>query len=391
MFNLIENKNCKILVVDDVSQNIQVIGNILFEQDYEVSFALSGAEALSLLDQDNFDLILLDILMPGMDGYEVCKIVKANEKTKGIPIIFLTAKSDIQSVVKGFETGAVDYLSKPFNTEELLARVKTQIELKKQKEQLENLNDFLEEKVKQRTIELQKANEQLSKLEQAKSKFLTLISHELRTPLNAINGFIEILYPSLKSTEHERTINILMNASEKLINLSETALLITELQLGEYQIDFSDVDIFEISKLATAAYHDLINEKGIKVFIDFNDDAKMVHGDYELILNSVKKIMHNAAKFTPENGSINLSNARNESFVELNITNSGPGFSEEELEKLFEIFAIDKMKNFTEGFGLGLAAVKLAMEVNSGKIEVKNLAHGGASVTLMFPNYNTTA
>ncbi len=96
--------------------------------------------------------------------------------------------------------------------------------------------------------------------------------------------------------------------------------------------------------------------------------------------------MHNAAKFTPENGSIHLSNARNESFVELIITNSGPGFSEEELEKLFEIFAIDKMKNFTEGFGLGLAAVKLAMEVNSGKIEVKNLAQGGASVKLMFPN-----
>lgn len=385
MLSPIENKNCKILVVDDVSQNVQVIGSILFDQKYQVSFALSGAEALSLIDHEDYDLILLDILMPGMDGYEVCKIVKANEKTKGIPIIFLTAKSDIQSVVKGFETGAVDYLSKPFNTEELLARVKTQIELKKQKEKLENLNEFLEEKVKQRTLELQNANEQLSKLEQAKSKFLTLISHELRTPLNAINGFIEILYPSLKSTEHERTINILMNASEKLINLSETALLITELQLGEYQIDFTDVDIIEISKLATAAYHDLINEKGIKVFIDFDDQAKMVHGDYELILNSVKKIMHNAAKFTPENGFIQLSNHRNEPFVELIITNSGPGFSEEELEILFEIFAVDKMKNFTEGFGLGLAAVKLAMEVNSGKIEVKNLAQGGASVTLMFP------
>ena len=385
MLNRIENKNCKILVVDDVSQNIQVIGNILYENNYQVSFALSGPEALTLLNHENYDLILLDILMPGMDGYEVCKIVKANEKISHIPIIFLTAKSDTDSILKGFELGAVDYLSKPFNTKELLARVKTQIELKKQREQLENINELLEEKVKIRTTELQKANEQLQKLEQAKGKFLNLISHELRTPLNVINGFIEILYPSLKETEYEQTIKTLMSVTDKLISLSETALLITELQLGEYLIEFTDVDISEISLKVATTYDAAMKEKDIRLIANFDENARIIHGDDELIRNSVNKILQNAIKFTPKYGLIQIQSTKNDLFVELIVTNSGDGFSEETLEKLFEIFAIDKMTNFSDGFGLGLASVKLAMEVQSGRIEVKNHAEGGASVTLMFP------
>jgi two-component system sensor histidine kinase/response regulator len=384
MLNRIENKNCKILVVDDVSQNIQVIGNILYENNYQVSFALSGPEALTLLNHEHYDLILLDILMPGMDGYEVCKIVKANEKISHIPIIFLTAKSDTDSILKGFELGAVDYLSKPFNTKELLARVKTQIELKKQREQLENINELLEEKVKIRTTELQKANEQLQKLEQAKGKFLNLISHELRTPLNVINGFIEILYPSLKETEHEQTIKTLMSVTDKLISLSETALLITELQLGEYLIEFTDVDIAEISLKVATTYDAAMKEKDIQLIANFDENARIIHGDDELIRNSVNKILQNAIKFTPKYGLIQIQSTKNDLFVELIVTNSGDGFSEETLEKLFEIFAIDKMTNFSDGFGLGLASVKLAMEVQSGRIEVKNHTEGGASVTLMF-------
>ena len=375
----------RILVVDDVSQNIQVIGNILYENNYQVSFALSGPEALTLLNHENYDLILLDILMPGMDGYEVCKIVKANEKISHIPIIFLTAKSDTDSILKGFELGAVDYLSKPFNTKELLARVKTQIELKKQREQLENINELLEEKVKIRTTELQKANEQLQKLEQAKGKFLNLISHELRTPLNVINGFIEILYPSLKETEYEQTIKTLMSVTDKLISLSETALLITELQLGEYLIEFTDVDISEISLKVATTYDAAMKEKDIRLIANFDENARIIHGDDELIRNSVNKILQNAIKFTPKYGLIQIQSTKNDLFVELIVTNSGDGFSEETLEKLFEIFAIDKMTNFSDGFGLGLASVKLAMEVQSGRIEVKNHAEGGASVTLMFP------
>ncbi len=118
-----------ILIVDDVSDNIQVAMSILKEENYQFSFALNGMQALTLVNEKPFDLILLDIMMPKMDGYEVCKQLKQQEKTKGIPIIFLTAKIDIDSISEGFQAGAVDYITKPFHPEELIARVKTHLEL----------------------------------------------------------------------------------------------------------------------------------------------------------------------------------------------------------------------------------------------------------------------
>ena len=133
-----------ILIVDDNIKNIQVLGNILRESNYEIAVALNGKEALDWVRSDNFDLILLDIMMPEMDGYEVCKEIKKNEKFIEVPIIFLTAKTETESVIKGFETGAVDYVTKPFNSAELLARVKTHIELKNAKDTLVKAKNQLE-------------------------------------------------------------------------------------------------------------------------------------------------------------------------------------------------------------------------------------------------------
>jgi K+-sensing histidine kinase KdpD len=176
-----------------------------------------------------------------------------------------------------------------------------------------------------------------------------------------------------------------MSVTDKLISLSETALLITELQLGEYLIEFTDVDISEVSLKVATTYVAAMKEKDIQLIANFDENAKIIHGDDELIRNSVNKILQNAIKFTPKYGLIQIQSTKNDLFVELIVTNSGDGFSAETLEKLFEIFAIDKMTNFSDGFGLGLASVKLAMEVQSGRIEVKNHSEGGASVTLMFP------
>ncbi len=137
-----------VLIVDDVVDNIQMAMNILKEENYNLTFALSGEEALTLLEQNDFDIILLDIMMPGMDGYEVCQKIKKIDKYLNVPIVFLTAKTDIDSITKGFSLGAVDYLIKPFHAEELLARVKTQLELYRSKLVLEEHNLSLEAKVK---------------------------------------------------------------------------------------------------------------------------------------------------------------------------------------------------------------------------------------------------
>lgn len=138
-----KEENSSILIVDDNPQNIQVLGTILKRENYDVTIAMSGLEALEYLVTEHSDLILLDVMMPGMDGYEVCRIIKKDKKLKKIPVIFITAKTDSEDIVKGFKVGAVDYISKPFNTEELLARVKTHIELYQSREQIKMLEEII--------------------------------------------------------------------------------------------------------------------------------------------------------------------------------------------------------------------------------------------------------
>ncbi len=142
-----------ILIVDDVSKNIQLLGNILRKENYQISFASQGEQALSMISDVKPDLILLDIMMPGMDGYEVCEKLKSNMETNEIPVIFLTAKTEITDIVKGLQSGAVDFISKPFNSAELLARINTHLELKQAKKELKNY-----------AVQLEKRNNELEDL-----------------------------------------------------------------------------------------------------------------------------------------------------------------------------------------------------------------------------------
>ncbi len=160
-----ENNAHKILIVDDNEKNIQILASLLSEKNYNVDYALNGFDALKLIDTEDLDLILLDITMPEMDGLEVCKRIKENPKKKQIPIIFLTAKTDVDSIEKAFEHGGQDYLNKPFNSKELLARVKTHIELKTNRDKLKNTNKWLEKRVIERTEELKRMNAEKLKLE----------------------------------------------------------------------------------------------------------------------------------------------------------------------------------------------------------------------------------
>ncbi len=142
---IMDNRQIKILIVDDTPENLEIAGSVLEKKDYDIYVADSGQTALELLETVPFDLILLDIMMPDMDGYDVCRKIREDEKSRGIPIIFLTAKADGESIAKGFELGSVDYIRKPFNAAELVARVKTHVELKCIRQELEEKNTHLEE------------------------------------------------------------------------------------------------------------------------------------------------------------------------------------------------------------------------------------------------------
>lgn len=159
--NVEARKGERILIVDDTLQNIQVLGTVLREQNYQINVAQNGIQALEMVEKVEPDLILLDVMMPEMDGFEACQRLKADEKTREIPIIFLTAKVETEDVVHGFEIGAIDYVTKPFNAIELLARVKTHLELRRLRQELLEYNEQLEAKVAERTVEVQRAHKQL--------------------------------------------------------------------------------------------------------------------------------------------------------------------------------------------------------------------------------------
>jgi len=382
-----KNDEINILVVDDNNRNIQIIGQILATQKYNVSFATGGIEALEIINSSNgFDLILLDILMPEMDGFEVCQTIKKAHKTKEIPIIFLTAKNDKYSIVKGLELGANDYVVKPFNEDELLLRVKTQIVLNKQREKLEQINQDLEERVNEKTAEIQLANKKLALLEKAKSDFLILISHELRTPLNIINGFTEVLHEALHHTEHKNDLELLKQSTDRLVSLSETALLITEIRLGKFELEFSKIDLSAICNRAVKHLKNVYSNSNFDFTIRTYNESQTITGDLSLIQNIVIKIIENAVIAKKENCKLIFNIVKANQAVILEIIDNGPGFSELDMQRLFEVFAKEGPDLNHDGFGLGLAAVKLVMEIHSGDVTIQNLPEGGAKVCLHFNN-----
>jgi len=376
----------KILIVDDVARNIQILGNILSSHGFQIAYAQSGKHALSIAQKQNFDLVLLDIMMPEMDGYEVCLKLKADKKTAEVPVIFLTAKADMESIVKGFETGGQDYITKPFNSAELLARVNTHILLREQKNQLKEINTVLEQKVEERTAELQKANKLLEKLDNTKSDFLSIISHELRTPLNGVIGLTNLLEDSVMDTGQKEYLNHLKEVSERLVRFSDMALLITSLRIDKYQPDFLPVSVNHLVESGVSEFNRMHQEAALEIKLKLNDGKPLIYADSDLIRQCCILLLENAQKYAGLKLPVDLAVVSYEGGVMIELRDYGPGFSDAALEHLFELFGAGDILH-TEGSGLSLAAVKLISDMHSGEIEAFNAEGNGAVVRLKYKTY----
>jgi len=254
-----ENGKFNILIVDDNPKNIQVIGNILRETNYLVGFAMDGQQALNLLQKTNdYDLVLLDIEMPVMDGYETCIAMRKDPRLREIPVIFLTAFTDVTNVVKGFEAGAQDYITKPFNAQELLARVSTHLQLKYKSDIIRNLNVVLEQKVSERTTELQNALTELNNLDTMKTDFLIFISQEIRNPLNGIIGTLGLI----KNQDHSSTIRNLLETLEssvtKLEEYTYKALFFNQINQKKYNVQINDLSLKDLIQYVILEHSEMI-------------------------------------------------------------------------------------------------------------------------------------
>lgn len=382
-----KNTNAKILIVDDIPKNIQILGNILAPLGFQIAYAQSGEQALSIAKYNDFNLILLDIMMPGIDGFEVCKELKKEKSTREIPIIFLTAKADMESIVKGFEIGGQDYITKPFNAAELIARVETHLLLHEQKIKLKELNEHLEEKVNERTIELKKAYKRLDNLEKAKTDFLTIISHELRTPLNGLMGLSTLLEKTKLNKEQKEYMKYLKEVSSRLVRFSEIALLITHLKVQKYSAELLTTSVKYLIESVSEEFNTKYPERIYPMVVDDINEDIMIPAAQELLARSLHLLLDNARKFSGPNGKITLKVTTDKEWVHIILEDNGPGFKKESLEHVYELFSNSDLTH-TEGAGLSLAAIKLIIDLHEGKMAVSNRKTGGAQIKLSFIKTN---
>ena len=383
-----------LLIVDDNMNNIQVLAGMLTGNGYNVEFATNGESALQWIEEENFDLILLDVMMPNMDGFEVCERIRRIKKFRNLPVIFLTAKADKDSIVKGFNKGGNDYLTKPIDKRELLARVNTQLELKNSRDKLSKMNEWLEQRVNERTDQLNSAlrevtelNKKLLELDQVKSEFLKMISHEIRTPLNGIIGFTDIIKNTNEAEPLMEYIDLLEQSARRLDKFSMNALLLTSLRLGNYYIEKESILISDELAVILTGIKNKITEKSISVTIDCPTKI-MVLADRKLFTTALTIVIDNAIWFAPENGTIKISAKKIADHIEINISDNGDGFSPEALKNLFEFFGSGG-QHYDQRQGMGLALAHQIMLAHDAKIEVHNLPEGGALVTLIIDHPHT--
>ena len=359
-----QSTNYQILIVDDVPQNIKVAANILRDERYKLFFATSGSDALTKVQSQSFDLILLDVMMPDMDGFQVCEQLKQVLGLYDIPIIFLTAKTDTESVVKGFELGAVDYVTKPFNGAELLARVKTHLALQQAKRELQTLNA-------------------------TKDKFFSIIAHDLRSPFTALLGLTELIAQRIDHYTQEEILQIaeeLHTSAESIHALIENLLTWSRIQRGMIEYAPGAISLNEIANHNVLLLQLRTTQKQIALVTQVHDEIT-AYADYYMVNTILRNLLSNAFKFTDAGGTITLSIRQKHHLVEIVVTDTGIGIPEGDLPKLFRIDVRYSRSGTSgeQGTGLGLILCKEMVEKNGGQIWVESEVGKGSTFTFTLP------
>jgi signal transduction histidine kinase len=369
--------NSKILLVDDNPINIRVAAKILRSNHYNISFSQSGLEALEKTQQIPFDLILLDVMMPDMDGYEVCQRLKEDPVTEKIPVIFLTAKTEPESVVKGFDVGGADYVTKPFHGQELLSRVETHLKLKHSLEQLKQTNQLLTE-----------SNE-------TKDKMFSIISHDLLGPFGSIRESLEMLVTNQVVMDDESMQHFVKalwqsigNAYALLENLLYWARNLQGQMIYKPRLINMNQMVHETYDLLAG----MAKIKDITLKSNLIDNYK-AYADKNAVKTILRNLVSNAIKFTNPGGTITTRIIEKDAhFIEVSVSDNGVGMTQETMAQLFSGKAKNDPKWGTsdeKGVGLGLIITKEFIEKHNGTIRVDSTSAEGSTFYFTLPNNNS--
>lgn len=361
------------MIVDDHPANLGFLFEYLERSGFKVLVAMDGEEALSQLEHAKPDLILLDIMMPGIDGFETCSLIKSNAATRDIPVIFMSARTDTQDKVRGFQVGGVDYVDKPVHKEEVLARVNAHIALRKLQSELRQQNTLLE----QRRQELEERNEELD-------AFSHMVAHDLRNALNKVLGYAEILLEQPVSSWADQDLKDLRKIRDSALrmqNVIESMLMLA--RMSRIQVEFGRLHMGDIISRVLQDLDLLIGQFGAEISVQ--DDWPEAMGYAPWVERIWFNYINNGLKYAGDPPRLSLgADIESEDTIRFWIRDNGPGLSEEAIAKVFKPFVRAQNRN-REGFGIGLAIVQRIIKRLGGHIGARNLEQGGCEFSFTLP------
>lgn len=349
-------KKSKILIVDDAVDTVELLEKRFRSEGYDTEKAFNGEEGLKKVEEYHPDLIVLDVMMPKLDGYQVCQRLKTNENTKYIPVLMLTAKGEVENKVRGLEIGADDYLPKPFNYKELSARIKSLLSIKAAREKL---------------VEEEKT--------EALEKMMDEVVHEIRNPLTSIGGFAKRVYDRLPEGDpNKKYMEMIMDDVLKLENMIKQ--LVDLKTMAFYYLERTDINqlIMETIKM----HEKEIQEKGIKLETELMDNPPSIPGDKEQLKVAISNLIKNSIEAMEEGPKVlKISNNLNEGYMEIKVSDTGKGIPKDKIKNIFDPFFTSKIY----GPGLGLTFTLKIIQQHRGTISVESELGKGTAFTIRLP------
>ncbi len=374
-----------LLVVEDNLKSLSFLFNVLREAGFEVLVAQDGKHALRSAEEARPNMILLDVIMSGIDGFETCRRLKASEKTQHIPVIFMTGLTKTVDKVKGFELGAVDYITKPVEPEEMLVRVKTHLTIQQLQQDLYAKNK-----------ELQASLEREQELNTFKSRFMSIASHEFRNPLTAILFSNNLLrrYTAKLSSEKESDKEIVKDMVEELDSLEKPVghmittldeiLRVSKSEAKKLTFRPSSIDLGDLCQHVVERFNVTSPETHAVTFLNTTEHIQ-AFVDPKLVDQILSNLLSNALKYSPSGGNISCGLFRKNDDILLSVKDEGIGISEDDRLRLFEAFHRGVNVDEIQGAGLGLSIVKQFVELHGGAINVKSQINRGTTFTVVLP------
>lgn len=383
----------RILAIDDTPTNLMTLGAALAD-DFDLQFATTGQQGLTLAARSPPDLILLDIMMPEMDGYEVCRRIKSDPSLQTIPVIFVTALAEMDAEVAGLKLGAADYLTKPINVGIARQRIRNLLEREQLRKAVEAERNLLEQRVAERTAELEavagareRALEAAKHLSALKTQFINNMSHELRTPLNHVIGLATLSQRAKELEKAKDYAQKILAAGEKLLGIVTSVLDFSAVEFGELQVCHEAFDLPPLLTFLEEMYAGKAKAKGLE--FEMQQPASLpqtMTGDVQRLRQVLEELLGNAVKFT-EQGKVTFAIVHGSDQIEFAVTDSGVGMTAEQLEAGFKPFqqADGSATRRFGGLGLGLALTEHLVRMMGGEIAVTSKMGEGTTFRVRLP------